>query len=356
MPNDLRGTVLMVDDEPALLDALKEALEIEGFCVHIANNLSAAKSVIEQSKAIETIICDLSLPNENGLELLDYLKEKGSVIPFIILTGQGTVETCRDALKSGAYDYIMKPIDDSKELIRLISQSIEKFRLKKKNIELEYYKQGMSLAKDFMSKDLISVNIDATAADAVAKMSERKISSILIMEGENAVGIFTERDAMNRVLSKGSSLNLHEIPIKDVMTKTLVFADVSQPWPELVTMMKEKKIRHVPVTDKGKVVGILSLTNMLDHYHQVLEIKTVKEMINTFHHYMNQPLMASYSYIHILLMKIPETDQNYPRILKIKQEIDRVNETLKKILALGDTVGNLKTTDYVGNANMIDLG
>lgn len=81
-------------------------------------------------------------------------------------------------------------------------------------------------------------------------------------------------------------------------------------------------------------------------------LKTVKGMIATYNHNMNQPLMTIYTYIEVLLGNFDEADRTAQTLKKMKKELDKVNGILKKIQSI-DTV---KRTDYLGDSSMIDLG
>ncbi|MBF0503586.1 MAG: response regulator [Candidatus Omnitrophica bacterium] len=131
------GCVLLVDDEEAIRESLKELLEALGFEAYTADGVDNAIKVIGRQKEIEAIICDLKMPGKSGIELIRYLNSKESRIPLIFLTGFGTMETCQDALREGAFDYILKPIEDKDKVLLPLKHAIERFNLEKQNKELQ---------------------------------------------------------------------------------------------------------------------------------------------------------------------------------------------------------------------------
>ena len=132
-----KGCVLLVDDEEAIRESLKELLEALGFQVHTADCVDNAIKVLEKQKDIEVIVSDLKMPVKMGIETLRWLNAEKRKIPVIFLTGYGTMETCQDALREGAFDYILKPIEDKDKVLFPLNHAIKQFRLEKNNEELK---------------------------------------------------------------------------------------------------------------------------------------------------------------------------------------------------------------------------
>lgn len=106
-------------------------------------------------------------------------------------------------------------------------------------------------------RDLVSLGIDATVADAVQLMQERAVGCLVVIDAGTLRGIFTERDLVMRVLGKVDSL---EVPLSEYMTPDPVTARVDEPIHALLTRMYQRRIRHVPVVDPdGRPVGTLSI-------------------------------------------------------------------------------------------------
>jgi len=101
-----------------------------------------------------------------------------------------------------------------------------------------------------------SVTPDTTVTECVRQMNELKIGAMLVMEGERLAGIFTERDAMTRVL--GGGLDPTRTPVAEVMSSDPVCVSPSTTLAEARALVTTKRIRHLPVVDDGKVVGMVS--------------------------------------------------------------------------------------------------
>ena len=109
--------------------------------------------------------------------------------------------------------------------------------------------------------EFIAVDSNATVDIAINKMVDRNIGAILVMEEGKLAGLFTERDVLRCWATKGE--NFCRIPIKDVMTKDLVIAEPDDEVNYAMTIMINKKIRHLPVIEKGKIISVVSIRDMV---------------------------------------------------------------------------------------------
>lgn len=102
-----------------------------------------------------------------------------------------------------------------------------------------------------------SIAPSASVLDAVEKMNQHKIASLLVMEEGQILGIFTERDVLQRVV--GQLLRPAETPVGEVMTRDVVCIERHTDLDDVSTLMKERRIRHLPVCDGGQVIGMISI-------------------------------------------------------------------------------------------------
>ena len=111
------------------------------------------------------------------------------------------------------------------------------------------------------SGDLITIHPASTVLDAVDIMNQRRIGSIVVVEGDRLVGIFTERDLLRRVVAR--RLDPGVTPVESVMTSSVVVARPDTPLNEIGYVMREQDIRHMPVVDQDhRVVGIVSIGDL----------------------------------------------------------------------------------------------
>jgi IMP dehydrogenase len=111
--------------------------------------------------------------------------------------------------------------------------------------------------------EVIAIDSDATVDTAINKMIERNIGAILVMEDSSCVGLFTERDVLKCWTGRGSA---DKVAIKDVMSRDLLVLEPEDDLDYAMTIMTNKKIRHLPVVDKGRLVGLVSMRDVV-RYH-----------------------------------------------------------------------------------------
>lgn len=105
-----RGKLLLIDDEPLLLDLLKEEFEeLDIECVTAGNGIEALTSL--QAESPDAIVCDIAMPGLDGLEFLIEMHKIANYTPLIFLTGHGDKEHAYRALRNGAFDFFEKPFD-----------------------------------------------------------------------------------------------------------------------------------------------------------------------------------------------------------------------------------------------------
>ena len=120
----------------------------------------------------------------------------------------------------------------------------------------------MKTAQDLISEQELSViSKNQTVFEAAKLMTEKRIGALPVLEGERVVGIFSERDVMNRVVAK--NLNPQTTTVEQVMTKDLIVGTPDEDIEAILGRMKQSNIRHLPIVEEGKLVGMLSLRDLL---------------------------------------------------------------------------------------------
>ncbi len=119
------------------------------------------------------------------------------------------------------------------------------------------------LIKEVMDpKKLLVLPPDTTVTEAAKRMAQMNIGAAMVVEGNQLVGIFTERDALLRVTA--CDRDPMRTPLGDVMTRDLLTVSSDQSYGYALLMMYERGFRHAPVVDDGRVVGIVSSRNAMD--------------------------------------------------------------------------------------------
>ena len=125
-----------------------------------------------------------------------------------------------------------------------------------------------------------SVAPETTVLDAAKAMNEAHVGSLVVLDGNGGLlGIFTERDVLRRVVAE--SKDPEQTLVGDVMTKKVHTAPPETPLDDLRTLMREKRIRHVPIVADGKLAGMVSIGDL-----NAAEAKTLVETITYLERYM----------------------------------------------------------------------
>jgi DNA-binding NtrC family response regulator len=128
------ATVLVVEDKDSMAQMLSQAIGGEGYQIVLARDGREGIQKFKENQ-IDLVVTDLKLPHKSGLDVLEMVKEHNPLIPVILMTAYGTIETAVKAVKEGAYDFLTKPFDPDHLLI-LIGKALEKQRLFTENILL----------------------------------------------------------------------------------------------------------------------------------------------------------------------------------------------------------------------------
>jgi CBS domain-containing protein len=109
---------------------------------------------------------------------------------------------------------------------------------------------------EFMTKGVITIDSTETAVKAAEIMTAKDVGSLIVMRGEDPVGIVTESDLIRKVASKKK--DPEKVKIHEIMTEPLIKASVDMNIKEVARLMRDNRIRRIPIVDKGKLVGIVT--------------------------------------------------------------------------------------------------
>jgi DNA-binding NtrC family response regulator len=192
------GIILIIDDEEKLRHLFTRIIRSEGFEVIEAADCKTGLKKLEQNN-IDVILCDVKLPDGNGVELTTKIKTLHPLIEVILLTAYGNIPDGVQAIKNGAFDYITKG-DDNEKIIPLLYRAIEKSQLQKRVKELE--KQvGQKFSFDSIVGKSKAIQ---QAIDLAKKVAET--DTTVLLTGETGTGKEVFAQAIHQV-SKRSKQN-----------------------------------------------------------------------------------------------------------------------------------------------------
>jgi CBS domain-containing protein len=108
---------------------------------------------------------------------------------------------------------------------------------------------------------VISIRPDVPVLDALKLLADKDVGAVLVMDGPRLMGIISERDYARKVALKGKSSS--DTPVSEIMTREVVVVTPAQTNEECMALMTKKRARHLPVIDNGRVVGVLSIGDLV---------------------------------------------------------------------------------------------
>ena len=139
----------------------------------------------------------------------------------------------------------------------------------------------MSTVRDMIRHkggELFTLAPGASVFEALELMARENLGAVLVMEGDTVAGILSERDCARKVELDGKSAK--NTKVSDIMTSKVIYIEASQPLEECMALMIDKNIRHLPVFDNGKMLGLVSVRDVLK---EVVDVQ--KFMISQLEHY-----------------------------------------------------------------------
>jgi len=280
--------LLIVDDEQSLLDFLEILFRDEGYEVVTADSVAAAREVLQRSTP-DLVLCDILMPDGNGLDLLEEIKGRKDSPPVLMMTAYTSTRSAIEAMKLGAYDYVSKPFDND-ELKVLVEKALEKADLEDENLYLK-----RELKNRYTFSNIIG---RSSKMQEVFSLIERagRTSSTVLLYGDSGTG----KELIARALHYASpraehrflSINCGALPenlleselfghergaftgavktkkglFREASGGTLLLDEIGEMTPamqvKLLRVLQERKVRKVGATDEEPVdVRIIAATN-----------------------------------------------------------------------------------------------
>ncbi len=179
--------IMVIDNDKEMREALCDLLTLEGYIVRSVESLETAKQEVEQRR-YDLVICTLVTPHFNALELLSHLSTEKRDVLVVILTQSANVESAIEAMKKGAYDYMIKPVQ-LEEVVRVVKRGLDWHRLQQENFHLReaitLYKLSEAMAQSLSVETILELILDTTLTEC-----QTDVASLVLRDPVS--GKFTE--------------------------------------------------------------------------------------------------------------------------------------------------------------------
>ena len=134
----------------------------------------------------------------------------------------------------------------------------------------------MKIIKDILATkghEVYTIAADATVYEALSLMAEKNVGSLVILEGETLVGLISERDYARKIVLQGRLSK--DTPVSEIMTTEPVTVTLDQDLEQCMELMTDKRVRHLPVVEEGRLIGIISIGDVvkgiIDHKEFIIQ-------------------------------------------------------------------------------------
>jgi PAS domain S-box-containing protein len=263
MSSTVLGRLLVVDDEFQLMDALVEALNAQGYAAQgFITGIEAIQAL--QKQEFDLLLCDLMMPGMDGITLLKACMALDPNLMGIVMTGQGTVPTAVEAMKTGAFDYVLKPFRLD-ELLPVLARAREVQRLRLENIQLRetvaIYNLSQTIALSLDSRLVLENTADAALqqldADEVSIMllrPENQELYIAAVRGRNREHLLGQSRSLQEGIAGWVANHLEPLILNDSVSDVR-FAPI-EPRPGI------KSAISMPMLAAGKLIGVLNINKL----------------------------------------------------------------------------------------------
>jgi len=268
------GRILVVDDEVVFARNIARILGGRGYTVETAPDGETAVATVEKDPNFSVVLLDVKMPGMGGIEALRRIKMLTPEMEAIMLTGHATVESGIEAIREGAFDYLMKPCD-VEHLVEKIEAARSVERIRQRPVLWM-----RSMAGDILLTDFSRLSPDAplTAALAVFHQDRNKMAAETLFitdEDDRPAGCITQRSLLGAACEAHPQRKIEweqllehpewlpDRPLAEVMHPEVVFLEPETSLQEAARRMIDHRIRTMPVVEEGRVVGIVRLTDAL---------------------------------------------------------------------------------------------
>jgi CheY-like chemotaxis protein len=274
--------VLLVDDEKQFVTNMARILKVRGFDVTTAFDGYQAVDAIKYGGGFDVVVLDVKMPGLDGVATLGEIKKWAPDTEVIMLTGHATLESGTQAMRKGAYDYLMKPCD-IEDLVEKIKEAHEAEEIKRHPV-LWPRKLVREIAlhafKKLHPEDAVSSALEIMSREE----GEESIEEVYVVDREDRpLGIVTKRDLVSEAQKVDADIpldwagliqNPHWLPqktMKDVMRPQPLTTQANAYLTDAANQMIVHNLRRMPVVRAEKMIGVIKLEDVFQYLDHEIE-------------------------------------------------------------------------------------
>jgi len=274
--------VLLVDDEKQFVTNMARILKVRGFDVTTAFDGYQAMDAIKYGGGFDVVVLDVKMPGLNGVAALGEIKKWAPDTEVIMLTGHATLESGTQAMRKGAYDYLMKPCD-IEDLVEKIKEAHEAEEIKRHPVlwprklvrEITLHPFGKLHPEEALSKALEIMSREE---------GEESTEEVYVVDREDRpLGIVTRRDLVNEAQKLQADMlldwayllqNPQRLPqktLKEVMRPQPLATQANAYLTDAANQMIVHNLRRLPVVRAEKMIGVIKLEDVFQYMDHEIE-------------------------------------------------------------------------------------
>jgi CheY-like chemotaxis protein len=268
--------VLLVDDEQRFVNNLARILKTRGFDVTAVYDGYQAVEAVKYGGGFDVVVLDVKMPGMDGVEVLGEIKKRAPDTEVIMLTGHASLESGTQAIRRGAYDYLMKPCD-IEDLIEKLKEAHEAEKIRHNPVLWP-----RKLVREIPLHPFSKVRPEEPLARAIEEMNraegEESIEEVYILDQEDHLqGVVTRRDLIGEVQKNQEAAGLtwnhlvsspHLLPdktLKQILRPQTVTTQANAYLTDAANQMIVHNLRRMPVVRAGKMIGIIKLEDVFQY-------------------------------------------------------------------------------------------
>ncbi len=277
-----RIRVLLVDDEQQFVNNMARILKTRGFEVTTAYDGYQAVDAVKSGGGFDVVVLDVKMPGMDGVTVLGEIKKRAPDTEVIMLTGHATLESGTQAMRKGAYDYLIKPCD-IEDLVEKIREAHEAEMIKRHPVlwprklvgEIPLHAYSKLSPNEPLAKALEAMTREA---------GEEAIEEAYVVDQEDRLqGVITKKDLVNEAQKSHLNISLDwnkllenpdmvpDMVLKHAMRPQDVTTQLDAYLTDAANQMILHKLRRMPVVTAGKIIGLIKLEDVFQYMDHEIE-------------------------------------------------------------------------------------